>query len=226
MSIVSALLTRSIWLLRYHRLVANEGMTDEDSAFDGRRARRDRNRAAVIDALFVLLDEGVVPPPTEAIAERAGVSVSSIFRYFESLDDLQAQTIDQYFERFAPRFEIPSIGSGPLEDRIGRLVDARLTLYRSVAPVARLARSRALDHPRLAATLADTRAMFAGQIRTHFANEIGHLTRGEGDDLVALVDALTAFESWDLLRSTHERSDRLIRRSWTAGIRRLIPGAA
>jgi len=195
---------------------------EELTLVDGRRARRDRNRAAVIDAMFSLLDEGVVPPPTEAIAARAGVSVSSIFRYFESLDDLQAQTIERHFERFAPLFEIPSIGAGSLEDRIDRLVGARIELYRSIAPVARLARSRSLDHARVADALAKTRTSFAGQIRVHFATEVARLTRPQSDDLVALVDTLTSFESWDLLRSTHDRSDRLIRRAWTAGIRRLV----
>lgn len=192
--------------------------TDELARVDGRTARRERNRAAVIDALFSLIDESHVPPSTDQIAERAGVSVSSLFRYFESLDDLQEQTIERHFERFAPLFEIPETGAGSLADRIDRLVDARITLYRSIAPVARLARSRALDNPRLADTLVEVRTRFTRQIRDHFAPELAPLPRASGNDLVALVETLTSFESWDMVRTTHGYSDRMVRRAWRAGV--------
>jgi AcrR family transcriptional regulator len=191
---------------------------DESARVDGRRARRERNRAAVIDALLSLIDEGHVPPSTDDIAERAGVSVSSLFRYFESLDDLQEQTIERHLERFADLFEIRAMGVGPLADRIDRLVDTRITLYRSIAPVARLARARGLDSPRVADKLAEIRAGFIRQIRDHFAPELATLPRADGNDLVVLIDALTSFESWDLARTTHGCSDRLVRRAWTAGV--------
>jgi TetR/AcrR family transcriptional regulator of autoinduction and epiphytic fitness len=194
----------------------------EAVAVDGRRARRERNRTAVIDAVFSLLDEGVVPPATEAIAERAGVSVSSVFRYFDSLDDLQTQAVERHFERFAPLFEIPALGVGSLDERIGKLVTARIALYRTVGSAARLARARALDHPVLAQHLARTRRLLARQLRLHFADELRVLPRPAADDLVGLIDTLTSFESWDLLRATHDRSDRLIRRAWVDGLARLL----
>ncbi len=195
---------------------------EEAVATDGRRARRDRNRTAVIDAVFSLLDEGIVPPPTELIAARAGVSVSSIFRYFESLDDLQTQAVERHFARFAPLFEVPDIGEGSRTTRVDVLVGARVDLYRTVAPAARLARARSLDQPVLAAHLAQTRRTFVRQIRTHFAVEVRAVARPIGDDLVSLVDTLTSFESWDLMQATHGKSERLIRRAWNSGIHALL----
>lgn len=168
----------------------------------------------------------MMPPATEAIAERAGVSVSSVFRYFESIDDLQCQTIERYFERFAPLFEIPAIGDGPLDDRLVRLVDARIALYGSIAPIARLARSRALEQPLIARSLADTRSLLTGQIRTHFAPELNGLTAARADDLASLIDALTAFEAWDHLRAANRRSDPQIRRAWMTGVRALVQPVA
>ena len=147
---------------------------------DGRRARRDRGKTAVVDAMFELLQEGQLPPAVEAIAERAGVSVSSVFRYFENLDDLQQRTIERYFERFASLFTIPAIGQGPLDDRIKRLVDARLDLYEVIGPIALMARARAVDSPRLARTLDQTRSMQAGLVRTHFTPELGFTHPSEG----------------------------------------------
>ncbi|MFP4513931.1 MAG: TetR/AcrR family transcriptional regulator [Acidimicrobiales bacterium] len=188
---------------------------------DGRRARRERNRTAVVDAMFELLTEGDVPPSVDDIADRARVSVSSIFRYFENLDDLQRQTIDRYFERFAPLFDVPST-DGDLDDRIAALVDARLTLYEAIAPLARLARVRAGDQPVIAASLAETRRFHGAQLRTHFAPDLVGLARAETDDRLDLVDTLTAFEAWDLLRDTRQRSRRQIRRIWLTGVRAVL----
>ena len=194
----------------------------QETTEDGRRARRSRNRAAVVDALFDLLVEGVAPPSAEQIATKAGVSISSVFRYFDGLDDLQRQTVDEYFTRFAPLLAVPELGEGPLPDRIDRFVDARLALYPAVAPIARLARARAYDHVRIAKSLAEARDAFTGQIRQHFADELRQASAARADDLAELVDVLTAFESWDLLRTTHGRSDAQIRRAWTGALTALL----
>ncbi len=202
--------------------VASGTPTASGTSTDGRRVRRERNRTAVVDAMFALLQEGHLPPSADQIAERAGVSVSSVFRYFDDLDDLQRQTIDRYFERFAPLFTIPDLGQGPRDARIARYVEARLTLYEATEPIARMARFRAVEQGMIAQSLADTRAALAGQVRTHFAPELAGMTRAEGDDLVALVDSLTAFEAWDLLHADHRRSRTQIRRAWTRGLARLL----
>lgn len=184
-----------------------------ETAHDGRRARRDRNRSAVISAVFDLLEDGSFPT-TEALAERAGVSVSSVFRYFESLDDLVRETIEAHFDRFGHLFDIPSHELGSHDARIRALVDARLDLHSAVAPVARLARARAYDQPLIAARLAEIRAAFARQTRSHFSDDLAGRTGAGVDDVVCAIDSATSFESWDLLRSTHDRSRRQIRRVW------------
>lgn len=198
--------------------------TDE-AVIDGRRARRDRNRHAVIDALFALLDEGG-RPSTEEIAARAGVSVSSLFRYFDSIDDLQRQMIEVHFERFGPLFAVPAIGSGERDERVARFVDARLELHDAVAPAARLARARAFDQPVIADTLARTRGMLSAQIREHFAAELDAVSPAVATDAVDAIDGLTSFETWDLLSATHGRSNRQLRRSWTRAIAAVLDGVS
>lgn len=195
---------------------------DATTTEDGRHARRIRNRGAVVDALFDLLADGIAPPSAEQIATKAGVSVSSVFRYFDGLDDLQRQTVDAYFTRYAPLLEIPLLGEGPLPDRINRFIDARLVLYAAVAPIARLARARAYDQARIATSLAGARNAFTAQIRTHFSEELDQRSKARAEDAVFLLDALTAFESWDLLRTTHGRSDIQVRRAWVTGMTALL----
>lgn len=200
-------------------------MPQPTATVDGRRARRERNRTAVIDAMFELIGEGHLPPPVDALSERAGVSVSSVFRYFDSLDDLLQQTVTRYFERFAPLFEVPTASDGDLDARVAALVEARLDLYEAIGPIARMARIRAADRPQLATVLAETRRAMEAQVRAHFAADLAGRATADADDLVALVDSLTAFEAWDLLTGTHGRDRLLVRRAWLAGLHALLGGA-
>ena len=189
---------------------------------DGRRARRERGRAAVVDAMLDLVLEGVVPPSAQQVARRAGVSTASLFRYFDTLDDLREATTRLYFERFRDLFDVPHAGVGSLDERVQSFVDARVGLYDVVEPVARLARWRAVEVGDLDATLHLARATFADQIRHHFACELDELTRARRDDAVMLIATLTSFEAWDQSRHDHDRSPAQTRRAWSHAIRRLL----
>lgn len=191
---------------------------------DGRRARRERGRLAVVDAMVDLVQEGglVSPPSAQEIADRAGVSVSSLFRYFDNLDELRHETILRFFERYADLFEVPGLGEGGLDERIGRFVAARLHLYGTVAPSSRLVRARALEAAELAANVEGVRRRQAAQVRAHFAPELDARTPAVADDLVAIIASLTSFEAWDLAHETLGRTPRQLTRSWTAALAALL----
>lgn len=197
-------------------------MADTALPVDGRSARRERNRTAVVNAHLDLLLETGEPPAPDAVAARAGVSVSSLFRYFETLADLEQHAVAIYFERFGGWFEIPRIGEGTADERIRRFVDARLRLHDKVAPVARLTRARQPDEGPITARLAEIRASFAEQVRRHFQPELAAVPRAEGDRRADAVDVLTSFEAFDLLVTGHGRSTRQIRETWTLGLRSLL----
>lgn len=188
---------------------------------DGRRARRARGRLSVTEAMIDLALEGHLPPTAEQVAERAGVSQASLFRYFENLDELRQATVQRYFERYAHLFVIPDIGSGPLDGRIERLVDARLAQYEATEPMARLARDRVAVGA-FGAGLHQGRTMLAQQVAEHFAVELQPLAPTRRDDLVAVISTLTSFESWLQLREEHGRSGHDARRVWVDALRILF----
>ena len=45
----------------------------------------------MLDTALEVLIAGTERPTAEEVAKRAGVSVSSFFRYFENIDDLRSQ---------------------------------------------------------------------------------------------------------------------------------------
>lgn len=170
-----------------------------DDVVDGRRLRRERGRQAVIDAMIDLVLEGHAPPSVEQVIDRAGVSQASLFRYFGTLDELRQEAIGRYFERFDDLIAIPDIGDGPLGGRIDRFVTARDAFYERTAPMARLTRRQAADVDEFARTIEQLRISFAEQAANHFAPELEPLTVGARERRVAIVAAVTSFESWDQL---------------------------
>lgn len=95
-------------------------------------------------ALELIHEHGAIPASTE-IASRAGVSPASLFRYFDSLDDLQHEAVRQHFESNHEFFAVRRIGEGALDERIAAFVDARIALHNRIAPVARFGRGRVVE---------------------------------------------------------------------------------
>jgi AcrR family transcriptional regulator len=169
---------------------------------DGRRARRDRNRETVVDALLELYREGEMAPSVARVAERSGVSHRSVFRYFDDLDELMQVAVERQSEAIAPLVDIPELGIGPLDERIDRFVDARMALYEAAAPVARVARMRAPQQRILAENLHRSRRLMREQLRSHFERELDG--RPDGDATFAAAAALCSIEGIELLRHDHE----------------------
>ena len=171
---------------------------------DGRRARREQNRAAVVDALAQLYREGTYEPSAAEIAERAGLSPRSLFRYFDDVDDLNRATIDQQLARARPLLAVDARPDDPAAAKVERLVEARLRLYEAIAPAARAARICAWRHPVLAEQITSTRSYLRHQLERLFAPELDALGPDRGPAALAAMDALCSFEAVELLQGDHE----------------------
>jgi TetR/AcrR family transcriptional regulator of autoinduction and epiphytic fitness len=189
---------------------------------DGRAARRERGRQAVVDAaLDVLLETGRAPSP-EAVVRRAGVSLSSLFRYVDGLAELQLAAIERFLERYSHLFELPEVRGCPLAERVTKLVAARWTLYTTVAPVGRIVRARAADNSVLAEALHSMRHRQIVQVRDYFAPELQTRSTTSADDVVHTIVAITSFEAWDMQCSDAGRSPVQIQRAWRTAITTLL----
>ncbi len=178
---------------------------------DGRRARRDRNKYAVVDAYLDLIRHGNPRPSIAEVAEHSGISHRSVFRYFSDQDELARTAIERQQAVARPLVPIDVDPDAPLDLRIERFVDRRLDLYEAIAPVARLSRSLVSMQPVLAAELAITRRFLRTQLHQLFRTEIDSRPKTEARDVLAALDAFTSFESVELLRN-----DQLLKRGRTA----------
>src|SRR3546814_17362826 len=103
---------------------------------------------AVIDAVLALYDSCNLAPSSDDIAERAGTSVRSVFRYFDDVDDMLRAAIGRQQERLEPLWTLDSFDGLPLEERIERLLDARVRLLAGMGNVGTVPRMRAPFQPR------------------------------------------------------------------------------
>jgi TetR/AcrR family transcriptional regulator of autoinduction and epiphytic fitness len=225
-------------------LRVHEGYCDSDSQYstivgvndtgdpitppsDGRRARRARGRVAVTDAMLALLQEGKIPPSAEMVAERAGVSVASLFRYFDGLADLQTQAYERFRERYASIVAVPDeVRSRSQPERIEALIEARLDLYEQAGGMMLVGRLRSLEHEPLVAASAAMRGALADQVRSLLGADASDGSPGGIAGLVAVVDALTSLESWDVMCRTHGRSRSDVAELWRSAITAILAARA
>ena len=174
---------------------------------DGRRLRRAVNREAVVDALLDLYQEGNLRPGTDQIAERAGISPRSLFRYFEDTDDLADEAVTRQLARALPLVAIDVAPDAPLDDRVGALVDQRFRLFDAVGQAARVSRLRAPFQSRLADNLSENRRSLRHQLRELFDPELSAMGSDRGAEVLAAADVLTSFESYQLLTDDQRLSE-------------------
>jgi AcrR family transcriptional regulator len=165
---------------------------------DGRRARREQNVDAVVDAMLDLLGEGHLTPGAAAVAERSGVSLRSVFRYFDDMDSLTERAIARQMERAAPLFDLLD-DDGPLDVRVGRLASHRAVQYNRLAPFARVAIVRSAQYPAIAVGLATRRDAMRRQVEALFSRELDPLDHPVREEVLSGLEAATSFEVVDLL---------------------------
>src|SRR4029078_5567047 len=115
------------------------------------------NGQPALDALVELFGEGRYQPSTAEIAERAGISPRSLFRYFDDLDDLVRAAIEQSLAAARPLFDHDIDPEAPTARKIAELVAARSRLFESIGPSARAGRVAAHRHPALVQQIHDGR---------------------------------------------------------------------
>jgi AcrR family transcriptional regulator len=175
---------------------------------DGRTARRDRNRDTVLDAMIALIEEGEISPKVAQISERSGVSHRSVYRYFSDLDELFSEAVLRAYLRYAKLSVIHGFGRGRFDDRVRAIVDQRLVLWDSIAPLARSARGRAHAVAPMEAALTQYMAPMRDQIEVHFAPEIDAVAPAARARTVTAVELLLSFDGFEfLIRQGHDHAE-------------------
>ena len=199
-------------------------VVDRLATVDGRRAWRDRNLGAVVDALLDLFTEGNLRPGADEIAARSGVSRRSVFRYFDDLDSLDRVAIERQIARVSHLIEVPGLGEGSVEDRVKRLSSQRVRLFEAILPVARVSRGRGPLEPVVGGGRARSRHQLRRQVERQFAGELRSLGRSERNAALGSAEVVCSFEAYELLRLGHAQTPKQIGEVMRAGLMSLFGG--
>jgi AcrR family transcriptional regulator len=167
---------------------------------DGRLARRDRNRTAVLDAMIALFSEGDLDPSPEQVAGRAGISPRSVYRYFEDREALLRAAISHHLDGVWHLYVFRGIGEGPLEARIDTFATHRVRLYEAIGATAHATRMRAATDEILREQLELTRRALREQVEKQFAPELDAMAARARRARVAAIDAMCELEALDHYR--------------------------
>ncbi len=170
---------------------------------DGRSARSAKTRDAIADALLDLLIDGNLRPTAKEIAERAGVSVRSVYVHFDDLEDLMVVAADRHFARIAPMFERIPV-AGPFDERVQAFVARRVRIYTKLGAVGRATQLQAPFSPTLARLVRTAQDASRKEIEDVFAAELDQFDVRTRARVVALLDVVSGAGAWDTLRTVHE----------------------
>jgi len=179
---------------------ADPGPAPVAPSTDGRLARRDRNRAAVLDAMLALFTEGDLDPAPEQVANRAGISPRSVYRYFEDREALLRAAISHHLDGVWHLYVFHGIGEGSVDDRVDAFAQHRVRLYEAIGATARATRVRATTDEILREQLELTRRALREQIEKQFAPELDAMPARTRRARVAAIDAVAELEALDHYR--------------------------
>jgi AcrR family transcriptional regulator len=161
---------------------------------DGRTARSERTRNAIVEAHVALILGGDLRPTADRIAKQAGVSLRALWSHFADMEALFAASGERILQQRDETHE-PIPTDLPLPERIEAFCRQRARQLEQIAPAAK---ASALKEP-FSPTLQSYRRSHMDRVRTElkilFGREIG------GDEtMLAALTAASMWPTWGTLR--------------------------
>nr|MCW2728753.1 TetR family transcriptional regulator [Aeromicrobium sp.] len=180
---------------------------------DGRIARGERTREKILEAHSALLREGVLKPTGKLIAERAGISVRTLWLNFKDLEALVAASVVYWLGADAG-LRRPVDPSLALDHRIEDYVAQRVDRLEHIAPAARSAALGEPFSPALRASRREHVVRAQRDVDEAFGAEI-EAAGARAEQLRSALFVASSWPSWSTLRD-----DLGLERDAAAGVMR------
>lgn len=180
-----------------------KSLRSQRSTTDGRVARGNRTRRAIVKAHAALLRQGNMNPSARAIAEKADVSVRTVWSSLGDKESLFAASAEYWMERDA-RLRVVIDPRLSFEDRLTLYCENRAKRLDALAPAARATYLNAWKSEGLVRIRAQFESAHRSELLEVFAAELP-----AGETSRVTLDAAGSVASWALwshLRFDLERS--------------------
>ncbi len=171
-------------------------MTNSNSqpAVDGRRLRTERSRKAIVNAAVALVNEGILIPTAQQIAERAGVGLRTFFRHFEDMSTL-LEAVDASIKDEYTALTLGGNREGTLEERIDHAMEQHAKVYEQQKNIMLCTAAQRWKYD----FLQKNYARIQRGLRKDLNDWLPELEQLNKTDREA-VDAIASFEMWHRLR--------------------------
>jgi AcrR family transcriptional regulator len=170
-------------------------MTTPPPRVDGRTARSERTRNAIVDAHVQLIQEGDLRPTADRIAKLAGVSLRALWSHFADMEALFAASGERILENRDAVFE-PIPADLPLPRRIEAYCRQRARMLEQIGPAARAAAIKEPFSPTLQRYRRAHIDRVRDELRALFATELAD----RGDEMLVALTAVSMFPTWGTWR--------------------------
>lgn len=175
-------------------------LDDDVEPADGRAARSHRTKRAIINAMRALHAEGDLRPTAPRIAERAGVSLRTVWQQFADMEALLVEAVhrdSEILRSLVRRIEPDQ----PLADRVDTFVSQRARILEEMTPTWRAARIHAPWSAELRSDRNKKTAAGRTELELVFAPEFDQLAGKQRDQLVEALHAISIWAFWESLRT-------------------------
>ncbi|WP_448579705.1 TetR/AcrR family transcriptional regulator [Thermaurantiacus sp.] len=174
---------------------ADDDQGEGQTRLDGRRMRAQNNRERIVRAVVDLVGRNQLEPTAEAVAQEAGVSLRTVFRHFEEMENLYLEIAAAIFARAQPVIDQPFPAGLDWRQTLLEILDRRINVFELIAPY-----KRALDIFRhRSPALAEAHDRVAELSRSVLLSRLPQDRRLNPEE-VELLDFLFGMESWYRLR--------------------------
>ena len=173
------------------------------TASDGRTARSQRTRDSVVEALLDLLNEGNPRPTAREIAERAGVSLRSVYVHFDDLEDLFLAAAGRHLERILPLLQVVP-AEGPLSERLTAFTERQARLLEAIGPVQLAANLQEPFSPTIAEIRTHVRAASHTELERVFGAELDRHHEPTRRHLLVALELASSSAAWQVSRKLED----------------------
>lgn len=161
---------------------------------DGRRLRTERSRQVIVDAMMGLIDEGLLRPTAEQVAERSGVGVRTVYRRFIDMETLFVEADKVGQSRYDGIFA-GGDREGDLEERLQHAMEQRAAAYSAARNMLQAGRAQMWQYDIIRQQYRRIRRRLREDLED-WLPELKSLSAERRE----MVDLVTSPESWNGLR--------------------------
>ncbi len=200
-------------------------MTDQGDPprIDGRRARGERTRLNVLEALLALVEEGQLRPTAQEVAERAGVALRTVYHHFEDVEALRRLAFDLQVGRNREALR-PMDTSLPTVERCRQVAHRLRRFYEAISPIRRAVVLEERSSPQMAEVLRRSRLMRRQFVESAFESDVNSRGVPERRSILDSLDVTTSWQSWYYLRASLGRGAQAAERVLAFELEHLLSG--